>query len=455
MKRYNVYKYIDNTLPATLNNIEVVQSFDSLLDAYKFINSNIKVIDFYTYLNDKINNIKYINIFNAFVRDELSRLNKLLTLVKNQLQENDLEKIYIISFIDNKYESYPAVDNDIQLMCFNEALKLEESSLYIMKNPEITIMQLDRYFRNNVDEFLAIVDLLIEHNLYTTYKWRRHLLSEYITLNTISNFSSINTSTNTETSTDTNTDANTSTETSVDTNTGINTDIETSTDININTDTDTDTETDVYASGINNSRIEKAGYKINNILSKYKLRNNFFTALKKKQGKLVRNLAALSYDEDDLSNFNISIGVEDGDGIGIVEEDNNDNSGVNIFPENPPSDSSDDTGTNTGAETGTGTETGDDTGDNTETETGTKTETGTGTGTETDYTKLVLAEDFNINNIYRKLEAGVLYSADEFYVLNLFMEDMRTIITIIIDNREKISRYKVLSSYLKKLLQAV
>ena len=165
MIMYQTYKYDDN------DNIIIINEYDDLLEAYQSIDTNCKIYNFREY---------YITLFNKIVdvpEFQMSYYKQIIRIVDSLYKMTDKLDDIVALFISTMQETdIPYfITNDIQyIVDLNNIIESELNlRTFIRKNPNIIINDLKCYFQNHVNEFLYIVDVLIEYNLYDHFDWRR------------------------------------------------------------------------------------------------------------------------------------------------------------------------------------------------------------------------------------------------------------------------------------------
>ena len=68
---------------------------------------------------------------------------------------------------------YLLVDDEYYLTDLNAILEDNESLYYIRKNPNFVVERLKSYFKNHIQEYLKIVDMLVQYNYYTVNPYRK------------------------------------------------------------------------------------------------------------------------------------------------------------------------------------------------------------------------------------------------------------------------------------------
>ena len=162
---YQTYQYDDN------NNIVVINEYNDIYEAYKSIDTNCKIYNFTDY---------YLALYNKY-----STINELTSTYYNCIKKimNSLHglitydiKDIIVLFIGLEEVDMPYfIINDAKYIVDLNNIIEKELNLYIFirKNPQIIANELKDYFKNHIDDFLYIVDTLIEYNLYDRSDWRR------------------------------------------------------------------------------------------------------------------------------------------------------------------------------------------------------------------------------------------------------------------------------------------
>ena len=159
----------------------VINEFESILDAYLYIDSTAIIKDFLQYYNELIFQYKNINDFTSTLFNELSELNNQLNNLYINFEENNIDNIKILfPFEQEKY--YLIINHEKFLSSINFILQTYNSEYKIQKSEYTLNEELKQYFYNNISEFLNITNQLIDNNLYTTYLWQKNLNKDAITI---------------------------------------------------------------------------------------------------------------------------------------------------------------------------------------------------------------------------------------------------------------------------------
>ena len=157
----------------------VINEFESILDAYLYIDSTAIIKDFLQYYNELIFQYKNINDFTSTLFNELSELNNQLNNLYINFEENNIDNIKILfPFEQEKY--YLIINHEKFLSSINFILQTYNSEYKIQKSEYTLNEELKQYFYNNISEFLNITNQLIDNNLYTTYLWQKNLNKDAI-----------------------------------------------------------------------------------------------------------------------------------------------------------------------------------------------------------------------------------------------------------------------------------
>lgn len=173
---YQVYHYSDEQ-------IIVDAEFDSLLNAYQSIDKTCRIFYFRQYYQNLFENVTRVN---DLLGDYVSQVNDLfdqLESVYNATRINNLDVIKVListlpitdedSDAEVNKKVYLLVDNEYYLTDLNAILEDSESLYYIRKNPNFVVERLKSYFKNHIQEYLKIVDILIQYNYYTVNPYRK------------------------------------------------------------------------------------------------------------------------------------------------------------------------------------------------------------------------------------------------------------------------------------------
>ena len=146
---YQTYKYNDN------NQIVIINEYEDLLEAYKSIDTKCKIYNFTDYYLALYNKYSTVNEFTTTYYNSIIKIVNSL----NDLNSCNIKDI-IVLFIGTEEQA------DIPYFITNNAK-------YIVDLNNIIEEELNDYFKNHINEFLYIVDTLIEYNLYDHFDWRR------------------------------------------------------------------------------------------------------------------------------------------------------------------------------------------------------------------------------------------------------------------------------------------
>ena len=163
---YQTYQYDDN------NNIVVINEYNDLFEAYKSIDTNCKIYNFTDYYLALYN--KYSTI-NELTSTYYNRVKKIMDSLHNLVSCNIKDIIVLFVGTEEQANTPYFMTNDTKyIVDLNNIIEEElDLHIFIRKNPKIIVNELKDYFKNHIDDFLYIVDTLIEYNLYDRSDWRR------------------------------------------------------------------------------------------------------------------------------------------------------------------------------------------------------------------------------------------------------------------------------------------
>ena len=152
------------------NNI-VVNTFSSLIAAYKSVDTESTIFPVKTFLKSEIDEsltisdldeLQYAAILNEInLVSSTKYLDKIYILVPttDQIQNYGLNNYYIVT--DDKFYLYQ----------FNKLLSIIQSEYSLASNDTFTQQNIKQYLRNHISEFLNITIELIEKELYSKFAW--------------------------------------------------------------------------------------------------------------------------------------------------------------------------------------------------------------------------------------------------------------------------------------------
>ena len=162
---YQTYKY-DND-----NNIIIINEYDDLLKAYQSIDTKCKIYNFREYYISLFNRIITINEFRTLYYKQIIKIMDLFYGMNNKL--DDIIALFIGTMQENDIP-YFILNNEEYLVDLNNIIESELNlQIFIRKNPNNIFNDLKEYFKNHINEFLYITDILIENNLYDHFDWRK------------------------------------------------------------------------------------------------------------------------------------------------------------------------------------------------------------------------------------------------------------------------------------------
>lgn len=168
MYLYQTYKYNEN------NKVEVIQEFNSLIEAYLSIDETASVNEFKSFFINKLHSTDLINESMDLLVSIISQARSQLNLMRRNLNINNLSLVKVLSItVDDTEINNFIVDNEYYISDLNQLLNDREYSIFIRKNPACISEEIRKYLQNNLNELLSIMEQLIERGIYTKYNWQR------------------------------------------------------------------------------------------------------------------------------------------------------------------------------------------------------------------------------------------------------------------------------------------